>query len=213
MTTWSGPELSAGSSVATEPSGSGTKAANCVGRAGSPVENSWSPALCQVTRAKCLVTVGLCEEKLEPMFRSPLTSSQYASSLYGATRYSETTWGPRSSVTSIRWTQSQGHPSSRPGTFTALCGPGPGHRTRLVNGVTKRMSGAGSPFATSDVSSTKNPPVRKARYARDPSGDTEREWRSSLNPGSGNAVDHEAISRNTRSRAVEMSVTRRSTPK
>src|SRR6266508_4518065 len=94
--------------------------------------------------------------------------------------------------------------------------PGNLHRTvrsRPVNGVTKRMSGAGSPFATSDVSSTKNPPVRKARYARDPSGDTEREWRSSLNPGSGNAVDHEAISRNTPSRAVEMSVTRRSTPK
>jgi hypothetical protein len=62
------------------------------------VENSWSPALCQVTSVRCLVTVGLCEEKLYPTFRSPLTSSQYAPSLYGATRYSETTWGLRSSV-------------------------------------------------------------------------------------------------------------------
>jgi hypothetical protein len=93
MTTWSGPELSAGSSVATELSGSGTNAASCVGRAGSLVENSWSPALCQVTSARCSVTVGLCEEKLDPTFRSPLTSSQYGSSLYGVTRYSETIWG------------------------------------------------------------------------------------------------------------------------
>jgi hypothetical protein len=75
------------------------------------------------------------------------------------------------------------------------------------------MAGAGSPLATSDVSRTKNPAVRKARYARVPSGDTDNEWRSSLGPGSGNAVDHEATSRNTPARALEMSVTRRLRPK
>src|SRR5919202_2858861 len=62
MTTLFGPRLSAGSSVATAGSGAGLNQPACSGRVGSARSIACSPAECQVTSARSVNTVGLCDE-------------------------------------------------------------------------------------------------------------------------------------------------------
>src|SRR5260370_42009639 len=62
MTTLFGPRLSAGSSFATESSGSGENTPAWTGAAGLEISIACRPPECQAMKARLRVTVGLCDE-------------------------------------------------------------------------------------------------------------------------------------------------------
>ncbi len=62
MTTLFGPRLSAGSSIATDASGVGENQPAWVGWPGSEMSMACSPPECHESKARSLVSVGLCDE-------------------------------------------------------------------------------------------------------------------------------------------------------
>src|SRR3954462_7343846 len=109
MTTLSSPELSAGSSVWTSGSGSGRELARPAGCAGSERSTTWSPSECQVTNARCLVSVGLCDEKLAKLSRMGETDEHVLGSLTGSL-YSEVSLGAAGSAMLMKRIHPHGQP-------------------------------------------------------------------------------------------------------
>src|SRR3954470_4846864 len=136
---------------------------------------AWKPPECQVLKAMCGVSVGLCAEyDVRAGFHCSHVDGSFSGSLHSASTVGARGWEmstirahphgqPWPGPVNVPSTSSETHAQSRPHSLTALCAPGPGHTGRASLVVMARGTGSGAPAAKSDPSTIANPPVSSAK--------------------------------------------------